>query len=141
MSGKGKKSTKKSPASDRPDKVKPNFTKNISSTDKYLEQWTNVFAELPKLKTVVDMTGNVGSEGIFISKFDHIKKVDIYEIDKEVYKGLEENVASLPAAQRDKITTHKGDSTVIITDKKNGPAAKGVDLVLFDPPWGGDDYK
>lgn len=122
-------------------KVKPNFTKNISSTDKYLEQWVDVFKEFDTCRTVVDITGNVGSEGIFISKSEHIERVDIYEIDKEVYKGLEENVASLPAVQRDKITTHCGDSTVVITDKKNGPVADGVDLVLFDPPWGGDDYK
>ena len=44
----------------------------------------------------MDMTGNTGSEGIFMSSLNEVDGVDIYEIDPTVFKQLQENVKGLP---------------------------------------------
>lgn len=46
-----------------------------------------------------------------------------------------DNVQDLPETIRKKIKTHNIDSTTILDDTLK------YDLILFDPPWGGNDYK
>ena len=55
-------------------------------------------------------------------------KIDSYEIDSTVYKDLVINTKPFK-----NIKTHNEDSTTMLS--------KFYDLVLIDPPWGGDEYK
>ena len=106
--------------------IQPNFTPNISTPTWQLDQWAKYVPR--NIKTVLDMTGNVGTEGIYFTKFTNITKVQINEIDTETYKKLLQNVESLPPYRKRKITTKNVDST-------KGPLK--ADLILCDPPWGG----
>jgi hypothetical protein len=81
-----------------------------------------------KNKTIADLTGNVGGDTIrFAMNFKH---VDSYELDKENYEALENNVQVYDLKN---VSLHHGDSTKLFT--------KHVDVVYLDAPWGGPDYK
>lgn len=73
------------------------------------------------------MTSNVGTESIALYRND--VSVDSYEIDKNTYKLLLENIKDT------RITPHNEDSTTILTSKHD------YDIILLDAPWGGSDYK
>lgn len=52
---------------------------------------------MPHITSVLDLTGNVGTESIFFTKhFKSITRTDINEYDKNTYKDLVDNVRDLP---------------------------------------------
>ena len=81
-----------------------------------------------KTKTIADLTGNVGGDTIrFGMNFKH---VDSYELDKDNYEALQNNVELYDLKN---VTLHHGDSTKLFN--------KNVDVIYIDAPWGGPDYK
>ena len=61
------------------------------------------------------------------------------EFDKETYFHLKENIKeslkNIKNIKNIKIRIHNIDSTLLRLPEKN------YDLILCDPPWGGNDYK
>jgi predicted RNA methylase len=81
-----------------------------------------------KTKTIADLTGNVGGDTIrFGMNFKH---VDSYELDKENYDALQNNVGLYDLKN---VTIHHGDSTKLFDNN--------ADVVYIDAPWGGPEYK
>jgi len=79
-------------------------------------------------KTIADLTGNVGGDTIrFGMNFKH---VDTYELDKENFDALQNNVGLYDLKN---VSIHHGDSTKLFN--------RHVDVVYIDAPWGGPDYK
>lgn len=79
--------------------------------------------------TILDGTGNVGGDTILFGL--HFKHVDSIEIDNDNFKALKHNVSLY---KLDNVELHNGDSTKLYERFK-------TDVVYFDPPWGGPDYK
>lgn len=75
---------------------------------------------------MLDMTSNVGSESLFISKLLGLETTAC-ELDPETYKSLVKNTKG-----RTKITTMNVDSMTLLDNY--------YDVILCDPPWGGEDY-
>ena len=72
------------------------FTKNISSDIRNIRQWSEALPT-EDIKTICDLTGNVGTESIYFTRtLPNVEKTDIYEIDATTYQQLQENVGTLP---------------------------------------------
>jgi hypothetical protein len=82
-----------------------------------------------KAKTITDMTGNVGGDTILFGM--HFKHVDSYELKKENFKVLENNVGVFGLKN---VEVYHGDSLKAIPDIMS-------DVVYIDAPWGGPEYK
>jgi 16S rRNA G966 N2-methylase RsmD len=79
--------------------------------------------------TILDGTGNIGGDTILFGL--NFKQVHSIEIDKDNFDALKHNVSLYKLSN---VTLHHGDSTKLF-DKYES------DVVYFDPPWGGPDYK
>jgi hypothetical protein len=82
-----------------------------------------------KSLTILDGTGNVGGDTILFGL--NFKHVDSIELDEENFKALKHNVGLYKLTNVD---LHHGDTTKLFEKFK-------TDVVYFDPPWGGPDYK
>jgi 16S rRNA G966 N2-methylase RsmD len=79
--------------------------------------------------TILDGTGNVGGDTILFGL--NFKHVDSIEINKDNFEALKHNVNLYKLSNVD---IHNGDSTKLFDRFE-------TDVVYFDPPWGGPDYK
>lgn len=79
--------------------------------------------------TILDGTGNVGGDSILFGL--NFKHVDSIEIDKDNFEALKHNVSLYKLSN---VEVHNGDSTKLFDSFE-------TDVVYFDPPWGGPDYK
>lgn len=79
--------------------------------------------------TILDGTANVGADTILFAM--NFKYVDAIEYDKSNYNALKHNVALYNLSN---VKLHFGDTTKLYD--KFCP-----DIIYFDPPWGGPDYK
>lgn len=81
--------------------------------------------------TVVDATANVGGQTLaFASCFKHVHAVELMPLHCDV---LRHNVAAYGVGAQ--VTVHCGDFFKL---SRTLPAA---DVIFFDPPWGGPDYR
>lgn len=91
--------------------------KNVMKTDKLV---------------ITDMTANVGSDTIgFALEF---LKVNAIEIEPTNFEALANNVSVYGLCE--KVRTIRGDSSQILSK-----SVVKQDVIYFDPPWGGSDYK
>ena len=79
--------------------------------------------------TIVDATGNIGGDTIRFAQ--NFKNVYSIEFDKERYKYLKNNIG---VYELNNVVELNGNSLNII------PKLKDIDIIYFDPPWGGKDY-
>jgi predicted RNA methylase len=79
--------------------------------------------------TILDGTGNVGGDSILFGL--NFKHVDSIEIDEDNFEALKHNVSLYKLSN---VEVHNGDSTKLFDRFE-------TDVVYFDPPWGGPDYK
>lgn len=79
--------------------------------------------------TILDGTGNVGGDSILFGL--NFKHVDSIEIEKDNFEALKHNVSLYKLSN---VEVHNGDSTKLFDRFE-------TDVVYFDPPWGGPDYK
>lgn len=90
------------------------------------------------IKTVADLTSNIGAESIYFAidnhRFPLIKRIDSFEIDKNTYDLLLENLEYTHTLG--KIFPHNTNSIRYILRNK-----LKADLFLLDPPWTGSEYK
>jgi 16S rRNA G966 N2-methylase RsmD len=86
--------------------------------------------ELPSLSelTITDGTGNVGGDTILFGL--HFKKVISFEINKENFKVLNNNIKVYGLTN---VKTYNKDTTIYYN--------KYTDVLYLDPPWGGVNYK
>jgi 16S rRNA G966 N2-methylase RsmD len=80
---------------------------------------------------ILDGTGGLGGNTISFSKF--FKNVTSIEINKDRYEMLKNNINLY---KLDNIKLINDDSINFLTLNKND-----FDIIFFDPPWGGPDYK
>ena len=83
--------------------------------------------------TIIDGTGNVGGDTILFGL--NFKQVHSIEIDEENFKALKHNVSLY---KLDNVHLHQGDTTKLLDKLINKYES---DVVYFDPPWGGPEYK
>lgn len=82
--------------------------------------------------TAVDATANVGGQTLaFAASFKHVHAVELMPLHCEI---LRHNVAAYGVTRR--VSVHCGDFFKLY---RTLPAA--VDVIFFDPPWGGPDYR
>jgi len=79
-------------------------------------------------KTITDGTGNVGGDTILFGL--HFKKVISFEINKENYNVLNNNINVYGLKN---VKTYNKDTTKYYS--------KYTDVLYLDPPWGGINYK
>lgn len=79
--------------------------------------------------SILDGTGNIGGDTILFGL--NFKQVHSIEIDEDNFKALKHNVSLYKLTN---VILHHGDTTKLF-DKYES------DIVYFDPPWGGPDYK
>jgi 16S rRNA G966 N2-methylase RsmD len=84
----------------------------------------------PNDLTILDGTAGVG--GDTISFCNHFKNVYAIEKDKKRYEMLKHNLNKF---NFENVITENDDSLEYINKLNN------IDIVYFDPPWGGSDYK
>jgi predicted RNA methylase len=96
--------------------------------DKLIQIMRTIVKNL-KVKTITDMTGNVGGDTILFGL--NFKKVWSYEINPENFRALKNNVEVFGLKN---VELHQGDSVKAIPDIQ-------TDVVYIDAPWGGPDYK
>lgn len=92
----------------------------------------NIKQKFPKItrnSTISDLTACVGGNTINFAK--NFKYVNAIEFDEERFRMLQYNADAIGVKN---INFIHGDSTLIVGSLKH-------DVVFFDPPWGGIDYK
>lgn len=100
----------------------PKDAQHISNIIKYTMQTDNI--------VITDATANNGGNTInFATNF---KKVNSVEIDEFTYNVLKNNVKIFKL--EDNVEFHCEDYTKIMKKLKQ-------DVIFFDPPWGGSNYK
>lgn len=98
---------------------------NVLSTliNKYIPNYNNL--------TITDATAGLGSDTILFTKL--FKFVNAIEIDNLHYKLIKHN---LDVYHRTNYKLYNDDATKLL---KSGNIKQ--DVIYFDPPWGGPDYK
>eukprot|EP00768_Dysnectes_brevis_P005359 gnl/Dysnectes_brevis/3839_a4954_649.p1 GENE.gnl/Dysnectes_brevis/3839_a4954_649~~gnl/Dysnectes_brevis/3839_a4954_649.p1 ORF type:complete len:304 (-),score=75.02 gnl/Dysnectes_brevis/3839_a4954_649:40-951(-) len=91
--------------------------------------------EFPRISKVVDGTACVGGDTRAFSK--HFPHVHSIELNQENYHMLQHNVRELGLRN---VTTHQGDSRLLLADVGSWAPAHAPYLLYFDPPWGGPEY-
>lgn len=86
----------------------------------------------PKINNLVLFDGTAGVGGDTISFCHNFKNVVAIEKNKDRFEMLNHNLKKF---QLDNVITENGDSLEIIKKLSN------IDIVYFDPPWGGSGYK
>ena len=90
-------------------------------------------------KTIIDATANIGVDTALVAYMFPDSKITSIELNKKTAKVLQDNMRRLEKIVRGqeyaKVAVVQGDSVKFLRDKKTP-----VDLVYFDPPWGGSDY-
>lgn len=81
--------------------------------------------------TVIDGTGGVGGDTIALAT--HFDNVVSIEMDKDRFYMLDSNIKTYKFKNVEQIN---GDSVKYTLDEENK-----YDILHFDPPWGGADYK
>lgn len=97
------------------------------------EKWTCIpIDKRMKYLVITEMTAGVGGNVLSFAKY--FKYVNAIELDPLRYKYLENNVKLYGF---DNVNCYNGDSVKILLEKDD----INQDIVFFDPPWGGSDYK
>jgi predicted RNA methylase len=79
--------------------------------------------------SILDATANVGGDTILFGlNFKHVSSIEINDTN---FNALKHNVSLY---KFDNVDIYKGDSTSLFDNYVS-------DIVYFDPPWGGPDYK
>ena len=103
---------------------------NYNEADNISKLIINNFNNKENLK-ILDGTGGLGGNTISFSKF--FKNVTSIEINKNRYKMLTNNINLY---KLNNIKLINDDSTKFLMLNKDE-----YDIIFFDPPWGGPDYK
>lgn len=85
--------------------------------------------------TIVDGTGNVGGDTIGFGLNNNFNSVLTTETNKENYDVLVNNVKVYKL--EDKVKLYNEDFVTFLKNMKENYC----DIIYFDPPWGGKDYK
>lgn len=97
------------------------------------EKWNNLpLGKKMKHLVITEMTAGVG--GNILNFANYFKYVNAIEIDVTRFNYLEKNISLYGY---DNINCYNNDSNVLLID--NDDIVQ--DIVFFDPPWGGKDYK
>jgi len=97
------------------------------------EDWEKMsLVQRGRCLVITEMTAGVG--GNVISFAYHFKYVNAIEIDKVRFDYLNNN---LKQYEIHNVNTYNADSTKLLIEQNN----LVQDIVFFDPPWGGKDYK
>ena len=80
--------------------------------------------------TITDATGGMGGNTISFTKY--FKKVNSVELSREHYDILKNNIETV--YQSENVQLYNEDYTKIYKNLTQ-------DIIYFDPPWGGPDYK
>lgn len=98
-----------------------------------IDPWNRMTSE-QKVKNLVmtDMTAGVGGNVYSFAKY--FKYVNAIEINPIVYSCLKNNIS---VYNLDNINCYNDNSTKLLIENDD----IGQDIIFFDPPWGGKDYK
>ena len=97
------------------------------------EDWQkNAPEKKMKQLVITDMTAGVGGNVYNFSKF--FKYVNAIELNTNVYNCLKNNIE---VYKLNNINCYNDDSVKLLIENDD----IGQDIIFFDPPWGGRDYK
>jgi hypothetical protein len=95
------------------------------------------------VKKIIDATGNVGVDTMLLTyTFNKtLEKLTVYEINEPTFNVLSENIKNIgkiieKIEIKATIAPILGDSVTAIEKLEKGQ----IDLIYFDPPWGGPGY-
>lgn len=110
-----------------------NLTKFPQPINYKNSDWSKLTNEQKMKRLVItDMTAGVGGNVYSFSKF--FKYVNAIEISSSVYNCLKNNINIYGY---NNINCYNDDSVKLLIDNDD----IGQDIIFFDPPWGGKDYK
>ena len=98
-----------------------------------IEFWKNkLLKERMKELVITEMTAGVGGNVLNFAKY--FKYVNAIEINELRYKYLNNNIKIY---QYDNVNCYHSDALILLLDHDD----LNQDIIFFDPPWGGKDYK